>query len=125
MECVCASFFWGGGVGDEISLKMLGRMGPSIETVTGRARCWYSYYYVWYGTWPVGDKSVNDSTTVKILEDLAKSLYNSCWWSTTGFYTDANGTHITFRPTFGGSVFVPPGSSCFVVSLLTMSVQAT
>eukprot|EP00884_Botryococcus_braunii_P003778 jgi/Botrbrau1/13400/Bobra.0082s0007.1 len=69
-------------------------------------------YYVWYGNWAIGDKSRNDLTTVKILEDFAQSLGGSGLWATTATYTDSNGVPISTGLDFAGSVSVVPGSSC-------------
>eukprot|EP00884_Botryococcus_braunii_P005005 jgi/Botrbrau1/14505/Bobra.0350s0010.1 len=71
------------------------------------------FYYIWYGSWPVGNKSPRDKTTVKILEDLAQSLGNSCIWSTTTTYTNANNVRITSALNFAGSIFVRKGSACY------------
>eukprot|EP00884_Botryococcus_braunii_P005007 jgi/Botrbrau1/14507/Bobra.0350s0012.1 len=71
------------------------------------------FYYIWYGNWPVGNKSPSDKTTVKILEDLAQSLGNSCIWSTTTTYTNGNGVPIISALNFAGSIFVPKGSACY------------
>jgi hypothetical protein len=72
-------------------------------------------YYIWYGTWPKGDKSASDTTTVKILEDLIQSLGGSCAWSTTTTYTDKYGTPISNALNFAGSIFVTSGSACYKV----------
>eukprot|EP00884_Botryococcus_braunii_P019678 jgi/Botrbrau1/6394/Bobra.49_1s0012.1 len=79
----------------------------------------FRFYYVWYGIWPVGNKSPSDSTTVKILEDLALNLFQSCWWGTTATYTDRNRTPVTLRPSFAGSVFVNSISPCFQGKTMT------
>jgi hypothetical protein len=63
----------------------------------------------------VGNKSAKDTTTVKILEDLGKSLGGSCAWSTMTTYYDQNARKLTNTLNFAGSVMVPSVSPCFKV----------
>eukprot|EP00884_Botryococcus_braunii_P017798 jgi/Botrbrau1/4701/Bobra.0218s0022.1 len=76
------------------------------------------FYYIWYGTWPIGNKSPTDTTTVKILEDLAKSLGGSCIWSTTTTYTDRNGVPISNSLNFAGSISVTQRHVCYQTSTI-------
>eukprot|EP00884_Botryococcus_braunii_P005008 jgi/Botrbrau1/14508/Bobra.0350s0013.1 len=77
------------------------------------------FYYIWYGDWPVGDRSPSDSSTVKILEDLANSLPNSCAWSSTASYQEGSGNQLVNDITFAGSIFLPQDSPCWQGSELS------